>query len=72
MGRAEIRAARALEENPIKARNEVQRKFYPNLFDLFGRIADPRHQSYITYEGKTMLGQIYFIRGLPVLSVCRI
>ncbi|MGB8454037.1 MAG: hypothetical protein WCD89_17130 [Anaerocolumna sp.] len=60
MGRAEIRAARALEENPIEACNEVQRKFYPELFNRFGQIADPRHQSYITYTGKTMLGQMYY------------
>ena len=60
MGRAEIRAARALEKNPIEACNEVQGKFYPELFNRFGRIADPRHQSYITYTGKTMLGQMYY------------
>lgn len=60
MGRAEIRAARALEKNPIEACNEVQRRFYPELFNKFGQIDDPRHQSYITYSGKTMLGQIYY------------
>lgn len=52
MGRSEIRATRALEKNPIEACNEVQRKFYPELFNRFGQIADPRHQSYITYTGK--------------------
>lgn len=60
MGRAEVRAARALEKNPIEACNEVQRKFCPDLFNKFGQIVDPRHQSYITYTGKTMLGQIYY------------
>ena len=60
MGRAEVRAARALEKNPIEACNEVQRKFCPNLFNNFGQITDPRHQSYITYTGKTMLGQMYY------------
>lgn len=60
MGRAEDRAARALEKNPIKACNEVQRKFCPDLFNNFGQITDPRHQSYITYTGRTMLGQIYY------------
>ena len=58
MGRAEIRAARALEQNPIEACNEAQRRFYPELFNRFGQILDPRHQSYITYTGKTMLGQM--------------
>lgn len=60
MGRAEIRAARFLEKNPIEACNEVQRKFCPELFNRFGRIIDPRHQSYIIYTGKTMLGQMYY------------
>ena len=60
MGREEIRAKRALEENPIGACNKVQRMFYPDLFDRFGKIADPRHQSYIIYTGRTMLGQIYY------------
>ena len=60
MGRAEIRAARFLEKNPIEACNEVQRKFCPELFNRFGRILDPRHQSYIIYTGKTMLGQMYY------------
>jgi len=60
MGRAEVRVARALEKNPIEACNEVQRKFYPDLFNNFGQITDPRHQSYITYPGSVMLGQIYY------------
>lgn len=36
MGRAEIRAARELEENPIVACNEIQRRFFPELFHKFG------------------------------------
>ena len=60
MGRAEIRAARKLEDNPIEACNEVQRRFYPKLFNKFEQISDPRHQSYITYTGRTMLGQMYY------------
>jgi len=60
MGREEDRAARALEKDPIEACNEVQRRFYPNLFKRFGQVADPRHQSYITYTGQIMLGQIYY------------
>jgi len=60
MGRAEIRAARKLEENPIEACNEVQRRFCPKLFNKFEQMADPRHQSYITYTGRTMLGQMYY------------
>lgn len=58
MGRAEMRAARALEKNPIEACNEVQKRFCPDLFNKFGQITDPRHQN--TYMGKTMLGQMYY------------
>ena len=70
MGREEIRAKRALEENPIEACNEVQRRFYPDLFNRFGRITDPRHQSYITYTGKIMLGQMYYkgIAGITTMQ----
>lgn len=69
MGREEIRAKRALEKNPIEACNEVQRRFYPELFNRFGRIADPRHQSYITYTGRTMLGQIYYKGIAGIISM---
>src|SRR5690554_2998405 len=69
MGRAEIRAKRALEKNPIEACNEVQKRFYPGLFNRFGQIADPRHQSYITYTGKTMLGQIYYKGIAGIISM---
>lgn len=69
MGREEIRAKRALEKNPIEACNEVQRRFYPELFNRFERIADPRHQSYITYTGRTMLGQIYYKGIAGIISM---
>lgn len=69
MGREEIRAKRALEKNPIEACNEVQRRFYPELFNRFGRIADPRHQSYITYTGRTMLGQMYYKGIAGIISM---
>jgi hypothetical protein len=60
MGRKEDRATRALEKNPIEACNKVQRRFCPDLFSQFGQTNDPRHQSYITYTNRTMLGQIYY------------
>ena len=60
MGRKEDRATRALEKNPIEACNKVQRRFCPDLFNQFGQTNDPRHQSYITYSNRTMLGQIYY------------
>lgn len=69
MGRAEIRATRDLEKNPIEACNEVQRRFYPELFNRFGRIGDPRHKSYITYSGKTMLGQVYYKGIAGIISM---
>jgi len=69
MGRAEIRATRDLEKNPIEACNEVQRRFYPELFNRFGRIDDPRHKSYIKYTGKTMLGQVYYKGIAGIISM---
>ena len=60
MGRKEDRAARALEKNPVEACNKVQRRFCPDLFSQFSQTNDPRHQSYITYTNRTMLGQIYY------------
>lgn len=69
MGRSEIRAARTLEKNPIEACNEVKKKFYPELFKRFEQITDPRHQSYITYTGKTMLGQMYYKGVAGITSI---
>ena len=69
MGRDEIRAKRALEKNPIEACNEVQRRFYPELFNRFGQIVDPRHQSYITFSGKAMLGQMYYKGVAGIISM---
>ncbi|MBE5965655.1 MAG: transposase family protein [Lachnospiraceae bacterium] len=60
MGRKEDRAAKALEKNPIKACNMVQRRFCPDLFNRFGQTVDPRHQGYITYTNRIMLGQLYY------------
>ena len=60
MGRMEIRAAKKLEKNPIEACNKVQQRFCPDLFGQFGQTYDPRHQSYIIYTNRIMLGQIYY------------
>ena len=60
MGRKEDRAMRALEKNPIETCNNVQRRYCPDLFDRFGQTDEPRHQSYITFTNRTMLGQIYY------------
>lgn len=60
MGRKEDRAMRALEKNPIETCNKVQRRYCPDLFDRFGQTDEPRHQSYITFTNRTMLGQIYY------------
>lgn len=60
MGRRERRALKALEQNPIQACNEIQRLVFPDLFDKFGNITDPRDSRYITYSSKTMLGSLYF------------
>lgn len=60
MGRKEERIMQALEKNPIIKCNEVQRRFCPDLFQMFADTTDPRHQSYINYPNKLMLGTLYY------------
>lgn len=59
MGRAETGATRDLERNPIEACNEVQRRFYPEMFNRFVRIED-HDTRVISHTRKTMLGQVYY------------
>lgn len=70
MGREQARIAKRLEKNPIMECNRVQQKFYPELFKRFGETKDPRHQSYISYTNKVMLGALYYkgIAGLPSMQ----
>lgn len=49
-----------LEANPVVECNKIQNKYCSKLFKRFAEAADPRHQSYIDYSGKTMLGTLYF------------
>lgn len=60
MGRIENRIKRKLEKNPIVECNRIQKKFLPGLFGWFDKVADPRHQSYITYSIREMLGTLYY------------
>ena len=60
MSREQERIKKKLENNPIVECNKIQRKFYPELFSRFGKVADPRHQSYINYSVRTMLGTLYY------------
>lgn len=60
MNREQQRIRKKLEKNPIVECNKIQKKFYPELFSEFEKIDDPRHQSYINYSAKTMLGTLYY------------
>lgn len=60
MGRKEDRIKQALEKNPIIKCNEVQRKYCPELFQMFEDTCNPRHQSYVSYSNKLMLGTLYY------------
>lgn len=60
MGREQDRIRKKREQNPIKECNKIQRRFCPELFFWFGSAKDPRHQSYIDYSIKTMLGTMYY------------
>jgi len=60
MGRIQERIKHKLEKNPVVECNKIQNKFCPTLFKKFSETVDPRHQSYIGYNNKTMLGTAYY------------
>mgnify|MGYP002514825815 CR=1 FL=1 len=60
MSREQERIRKKLENNPIVECNKIQKKYCPELFSMFGEVADPRHQSYIKYSARTMLGTLYY------------
>lgn len=49
-----------LESNPIIECNKIQNRFCPELFSMFGKVKDPRHQSYVDYSARVMLGTMYY------------
>lgn len=60
MSREQERIRKKLEDNPIVECNKIQRRFCPELFSMFGKVNDPRHQSYIDYSTRVMLGTMYY------------
>ena len=60
MSREKERIRKRLEKNPIAECNKIQRRFIPELFSMFDKVADPRHQSYIKYDTREMLGTMYY------------
>lgn len=70
MSRAEDRIKKKLEKNPIVECNKIQKKYFPELFRVFSLVKDPRHQSYIEYDSRTMLGALYYkcIGGLTSMQ----
>ena len=60
MSREKERIRKRLEKNPIAECNKIQRRFIPELFSMFDEVADPRHQSYIKYDTREMLGTMYY------------
>ena len=67
MSRERDRITRKLEENPVKECNQIQKKFYPELFSRFEQVKDPRHSSYIEYSIREMLGTVYY-KGIAGIS----
>lgn len=67
MGRERARLAKRLEKNPIEECNRIQQKYYPELFQRFSQTEDTRHQSYISYTNRIMLGTLYY-KGIAGLS----
>ena len=70
MSREQDRIKKKIEQNPIVECNKIQQKFFPELFNKFSAVKDPRHQSYIEYSAKTMLGTLYYkyIGGLSSMQ----
>lgn len=70
MSRADDRIKKRLEKNPIVECNKIQKKYFPELFKEFSSVKDPRHQSYIEYDSRTMLGTLYYkcIGGLKSMQ----
>lgn len=70
MSRENDRIRKKLEKNPIVECNKIQQKFFPELFHEFSEVKDPRHQSYIEYSTRTMLGTLYYksIGGLSSMQ----
>lgn len=60
MSREQERIRKKLENNPIAECNKIQNRFCPELFSMFGSVNDPRHQSYIDYSSRVMLGTMYY------------
>ena len=67
MSRERERIAKRIEKNPVVECNKIQQKFYPELFAKFGQVKDPRHNSYIDYSSKVMLGTVYY-KGIAGIS----
>ena len=67
MSRERDRIAKRLEKNPVRECNRIQKKFYPELFSKFEKVADPRHSSYIKYSSREMLGTVYY-KGIAGIS----
>ncbi len=70
MGRKQDRKAAERETNADAELCKVQRKYVPELFDLFKATADSRIPGYIICTNRMMPGQM-FSKGLQELSVCR-
>ena len=60
MSREQQRIRKKLEENPIVECNKIQSRFCPELFSMFGKVNDPRHQCYVDYSTRVMLGTMYY------------
>ena len=60
MSREQERIRKKLENNPIAECNKIQNRYCPELFSMFDRVKDPRHQSYIDYSSRVMLGTMYY------------
>jgi len=67
MSREKERIRKKLENNPIIECNKIQNRFCPELFSMFGKVKDSRHQSYVDYSARVMLGTMYY-KSIAVIA----
>lgn len=69
MSRAQARIKKQFEKNPVIECNKIQKRFCGSLFQQFTDTKDPRHQSYIEYSNRVMLGTVYYKNIAGIISM---
>ena len=63
------RARKRLEKNAMGEYEKIRKKYMPQLYEWFGKIKDPRNESYISYGMREILGSVYYKNLLGLVSM---